>query len=77
MNRRKYRGRPRGGGSVVLKIIIVLLVLVILACILFFTVMGGYVEYTDDGVRIVSPWGQNGSDSSSEPQISAPIIVVE
>ena len=60
-----------------LKIIIVLLVLAILACILFFTVMGGYVEYTDDGVRIVSPWGQNGPDGSSEPEISAPIIVVE
>ena len=61
----------------VLKIIIVLLVLMILACILFFTVLGGSVEYTDDGVRIAAPWMQSDPWSDPGPEISAPVIVVE
>lgn len=72
----EYRGR-RPGGSVVLKIIIVLLVLAILACVAFFGFLGGRVEYTDDGVRIVTPWGDPGASPSPEPgSPSAPIIIV-
>lgn len=72
----EYRGR-RPGGSVVLKIIIVLLVLAILACVAFFGFLGGRVEYTDDGVRIVTPWGAPGPSSSPEPgSPSVPIIIV-
>lgn len=74
--RRQYRGRS-GKGSVVLKAIIALLALMILACILFFTVLGGRVEYTDDGVRIVAPWMQNAPGEAPGPESSAPIIVVE
>ena len=70
----EYRGR-RPGGSVVLKIIIVLLVLVILACVAFFGFLGGRVEYTDDGVRIVTPWGEDPPAVSAQP--SDPIIIVE
>ncbi len=74
---REYRGR-RPGGSVVLKIIIVLLVLLILACVIFFSFLGGRVEYTDDGVRIVTPWGDSKTDPSPEPSGSpSPIIVVD
>ena len=71
---REYRGR-RPGGSVVLKIIIVLLVLLILACAAFFGFLGGRVEYTDDGVRIVTPWGEETPPES--PQPSGPVIIVE
>ena len=72
----EYRGR-RPGGSVVLKIIIVLLVLAILACVAFFGFLGGRVEYTDDGVHIVTPWGDPGVSPSLEPDGSAaPIIIV-
>ena len=61
-----------------LKIIIVLLVLVILACVAFFGFLGGRVEYTDDGVRIVTPWGNSDQDYTSSPEESqAPIIIVD
>lgn len=70
----EYRGR-RPGGSVVLKIIIVLLVLLILACAVFFGFLGGRVEYTDDGVRIVTPWGEETPPES--PQPSDPIIIIQ
>lgn len=60
----------------VLKIIIVLLVLVILACVAFFGFLGGRVEYTDDGVRIITPWSESAPDP--EPTGSpSPIIVVD
>ena len=73
----EYRGR-RPGGSVVLKIIIVLLVLLILACAVFFGFLGGRVEYTDDGVSIVTPWGDPGEESLPDPEdSSSPIIIVE
>lgn len=71
----EYRGRRRGG-NVVLKVIIVLLVLMILACVAFFGFLGGRVEYTDDGVRIIVPW----SDSTPDPEPTGahfPIIVVD
>ena len=73
----EYRGR-RPGGSVVLKIIIVLLVLAILACVAFFGFLGGRVEYTDDGGRIVTPWGDPDTEQSEDPEGSpSPIIIVD
>ena len=77
VRQRKYRGRPQRGGSVVLKLIIVLLVLAILACVLFFTVMDGRVEYTDEGVRLVAPWMPEKPAGTPDSEFSAPIIVVE
>ncbi len=73
----EYRGRRRGG-SPVLKIIIALLVVILLACVVFFFFLGGRVEYTDDGVRIVLPWseedpGENSGDDLPTP----PVIIVE
>lgn len=70
----EYRGK-RKGGSVVLKIIIALLVLALLACLIFMVFLGGRVEYTDDGVRIVMPWSEESPAVSAEP--SEPIIIVE
>ena len=73
--RKEYKGKSRrSGGSVVLKLIIVLLVLAILACVAFFGFLGGRVEYTDDGVRIVTPWGEREAEPSESP---TPIIIVE
>lgn len=73
----EYRGR-RNKGSVVLKIIIVLLVLALLACLVFFGFLGGDVEYTDDGVRIVMPWNETKSDPSAvQDGTVPPVIVVE
>lgn len=73
----EYRGR-RNSGSVVLKIIIALLVLTLLACLVFMVFLGGRVEYTDDGVRIVMPWSEHEPDASAAPdETMPPVIIVE
>ena len=36
------------------------------------------VEYTDDGVRIVTPWGDPDTEQSEDPEGSpSPIIIVD
>lgn len=64
-----------------LKIIIALLALVLLACLIFLVFLGGRVEYTDEGVRIVMPWSEKAPDPSGEPSSSSdatpPIIVID
>lgn len=73
----EYRGRRRGG-SPVLKILIGILVLALLACLVFFVFLGGEVEYTDDGVRIVLPWNEDKTGSDPSEEISTPpVIIVE
>lgn len=75
---REYRGRRRRG-SVVLKIIIALLVLVLLACLVFMVFLGGRVEYTDDGVRLVLPWMEDEPDVTDGPgdgPTSAPPVII-
>lgn len=73
----EYRGR-RKGGSPALKIIIGLLVLILLACLVFFMFLGGRVEYTDDGVRIVLPWNEDKTgDDPLDDTPTPPVIIVE
>ena len=73
----EYRGRRRGG-SPVLKIVIGILVLALLACLIFFAFLGGKVEYTDDGVRIVLPWNEDKTGDDGPDDIpTPPVIIVE
>ena len=76
----EYRGRRRGGNPV-LKIIIALLVLILLAFLVFMVLLGGRVEYTDEGVRLVLPWTEEQPNQPDEPvdppSPSSPIIVIE
>lgn len=73
-NFRGYRGRPRGG-SLALKIVIALLALILAACIIFVAVLGGRVEYTDDGVRLVLPWRETATDPA--PDLPSPTVVID
>lgn len=76
----EYRGR-RKRGNLVLKIIIALLALILLACLVFLVFLGGRVEYTDEGVRIVMPWSEQEPDVSEEPTpsdvVTPPVIVID
>lgn len=77
---REYRGRRRGG-SVVLKVIIVLLVLLLLAFAVVMGFMGGHVEYTDEGVRLVLPWMEESPEVTGDPvgpeSSDPPVFVVD
>lgn len=77
---REYKGRRRKG-SMVLKCIIALLILLLLACLVFIVFLGGRVEYTDEGVRIVMPWTQDEPGQTDVPigseSPSPPVIVIE
>lgn len=76
---REYRGRR--GGSAFLKVVIVLLVLVLLAVLVFALVLGGSLEYTDEGVRVVLPWLEQQPDPAESPSLPAsadpPVFVVD
>lgn len=72
----QYRGR-RKRGSLLLKIIIGILVLILLACLVFMVILGGRVEYTDEGVRIVMPWSEESPVPSDDPVVSTPPLVIE
>lgn len=72
---REYRGR-RSGGSAVLKGIVVLLAILLAAALLFTLFLGEYVEYTDEGVRLNLPWGQDQPEVSEEPIHSDTLVVV-
>ena len=58
MARGRYLSRYRGrrGGSGVLKALIVFLAVLLAAGVLFYFFLGNYIQYTDDGVRLVLPW---------------------
>ncbi len=74
----EYRGR-RPRSHTVFKIMIILLALVLIGLFVFAVILGGGVEYTDEGVRLVLPWVE--SSPSPEPSPSAegkpPFFVVE
>ncbi len=77
---REYRGRRRGG-SVVLKVIIAVLVLVLVAFAVLMGVLGGRVEYTDEGVRLVLPWTEQAPGTTEEPvgpgNSEPPVLIVD
>lgn len=66
---REYRGRR--GGSSFLKVVIVLLVLALIAVLVFALVLGGSLEYTDEGVRVVLPWLEQQPDPGESPSLPA------
>ena len=74
-NYREYRGR-RSGGASVMKVIVVILAVLLAAALLFTLILGKYVEYTDEGVRLKLPWGQEQPEESEEP-IHSDALVVE
>ena len=78
----EYRGRRRsGGGSTALKVIIIILALVLLAFLALTVFMGGRIEYTDDGVRVVLPWTEQQPEQPEEPEDPVtddpPVFVVD
>lgn len=75
----EYRGR-RKRGSLALKIIIILLALVLAACLVFLVFLGGRVEYTDEGVRLVLPWSDqpdHTDDPAGTESPTPPVIIIE
>lgn len=72
---REYRGR-RSGSASVMKVIVVILAILLAAALLFTLFLGKYVEYTDEGVRLRLPWGQEQPEESEEP-IHSDTLVVE
>lgn len=72
----EYRGRRRNGTGA--KIVLGLVALILLACLVFLVILGGRVEYTDDGVRIVMPWNEEkpGGSEPDDPD-TPPVIIVE
>ena len=74
---REYRGR-RGGASTVLKLIVILLAVLLAAALIFTLLMGKYIEYTDEGVRLHFPWGQEASPTPelTEAPVQSDVLVV-
>lgn len=70
---RGYQGR-RNGSSMALKIIVALLAVLLVLGILFVIILGKYVEYTDNGVRLNLPWNQ--TNEPDEPGHSDQLIIV-
>jgi len=77
---REYRGRRRRG-NLVLKLIIGLLVLILLAFLIFTLVLGGGVEYTDEGVRLILPWRENTGEEPGGNETPSgdkpPVFIIE
>lgn len=70
----EYHGRGGGRARVVLLFIIALLAVILAAGVAFMAVMGQYLEYTEDGVKIHWPWVQE--TATLPPIASDPIEVV-
>lgn len=71
-----YRGRR--GGSSALKVLIAILAALLLIGVLSVLLLGKYIEYTDDGVRLVLPWLQEAKeDDRPSPAVSDDLIISE
>ena len=71
----RYYGRSRG--SLILKIILVLLALLVAAALVFRFVLGGRIERTEYGLRLVLPGSTAQPSESPQPTESEPLIVIE
>ena len=67
----EYHGRNGGRTRNVLLFIIALLAVILVAGVAFMAVMGRYLEYTEDGVKIHWPWAQ---ESAAPPPVALPDI---
>ena len=61
----RYRGRGRGRGG--LRALLVVLAALLGCAIAFLLMLGRYIEYTDDGVRLNLPWFQREQPAPSAP----------
>ena len=59
-----------------MKVIVAILAILLAAALLFTLFLGKYVEYTDEGVRLRLPWGQEEPKEPEEP-IHSDTLVVE
>lgn len=73
-----YRGRR--GSSSALKVLIVILAALLLSGVLSVLLLGRYIEYTDNGVRLVLPWmeeAESDDRTDTEPDPSQNLIISE
>ena len=70
----EYHGRNGGRTRNVLLFIIALLAVILVAGVAFMAVMGRYLEYTEDGVKIHWPWAQ---ESAAPPPIASDPLEVD
>ncbi len=77
-NNSNYSGRYRGrrGGSGALRALVILLAVIFALCVAGYFFLGKYIQYTDDGVRLVLPWAEEEPEASS-PSPTLPDLVVE
>jgi len=68
-----YRGR-QGGSSFLKVLVIVLAVLLVLGLALLVVVTGRYLQFTDDGPKLVLPWLQEGVEASATPDLSDVLV---
>ncbi len=73
---RVYHGRRKA--STPLVVLIVVLAVLLIAGLAFLLFMGKYIQYTDDGVKLVLPWRQEQeSETAPSPDVSDLIITLE
>ena len=71
-----YRGRRRG--SAVLKALIFMLAVLLLVGVISVLLLGNYIEYTDDGVRLILPWTQEQErEENIQPEPSQDLVISE
>lgn len=70
-----YRGRKNG--SSFLKFLIAVLAALLVLGILFIVIMGRYMEYTPDGVKINLPWLEDGGEDNVPPPDMSGLIIME
>lgn len=70
-----YRGRKNG--SSFLKFLIAVLAALLALGILFIIIMGEYIEYTPDGVKVNLPWLVNDEEDVYSPPGVSGLVVIE
>lgn len=70
-----YRGRR--DKSAVLKILIAVLAVLLVGGLLFILLLGKYVEYTDDGVKLSLPWGREEERAEDPVPTGSDLIITE
>ena len=71
----RYRGRRSGNAG--LKVLVALLAVLFAAGVIFYFLLGKYIQYTDDGVRLNLPWAEEEPQESTPPPEVSDMVIYE
>ena len=71
----RYRGRR--GGNAGLKFLVILLAVILAVGVVFYLLLGKFVQYTDDGVRLNLPWMEDAREETPPSPDLSDMVVYE